>query len=376
MSNSTRLIRTCKGRKKDGSNCNAYALVGTDFCRFHKPGDVSEETPIEKIYHPYYKRTIVYDSPENCSPKRQSLKQLNDVSRSVLSTICDIVPLNKISTIIGPKMYREYSYNGINVSIFGEKHPLYSISPCIKKNAISITNFIKTIVASNPDKQYDVYTETGYINKENQNQEKIHMVNFALSMIQDEFSKCLSYTKAGCEYENLRMHYIDLREFVIPNMTKITSNAYGKRLATYYAVTKIMTEITNILMVNKNVIKKELEKSYLKTEISRFIIDQVYIIMKELDERADNDQEISYFDLLTLTSLVMDMYTLSRMFREFKGGKPIKNIIVYAGKAHAMQYCKFIETVLHKHPVVSIDSPNENCIDITSDAHENSTLFK
>ena len=229
-----------------------------------------KKTDDGQVYHPFYKRQIEYESPENCSSKRQSIKALTGNPRMVLENICDLVPLQNITSILGPYMYREYNYKGINISIFGEQHTITSkkaIISCLKDrpNTVSITNFIKTLLTLNPKKTYDVYLEMDYISRENKDRIEINDINFSISMFQREFRECLSLAKSGCQYDNLRMHYTDPRFNFIPSLRELVSMAYGdkSKLTEAFAL-KILDELNEVL-ASTCCIKKELEKSYLKT---------------------------------------------------------------------------------------------------------------
>ena len=331
-----------------------------------------KKTVDSQIYHPFYKRQIGYKSPENCSSTRQSLSALSEAPKSMLKDMCDFVPLQNITSILGPFMYREYNYNGINISIFGERHQIKNLKTCIKDahNTVSIANFIKTILILNPKKKYDVYTEIDYINRENIHRPDMWDLNFSLSMVQREFRECLSLTKSGCQYDNLRMHYADPRRNIIPSLRELASMAYGdKAKLTEAFALKILDEVNEVLASN-GLIKKELEKSYLKHEISKFIFDELGQLIKQRS-RIGNSMDIA--------ALIMDIYTLARMFRQFKKGDPIENIILYAGGLHSATYCKFIETVLKQKPTVSIGKifykHDVNCIKVTKRIRDKSVLF-
>ena len=102
--------------------------------------------------------------------------------------------------------------------------------------------------------------------------------------------------------------------------------------------------------------RPRLSKSYFGKEIERYVsgllqsaINNLYILASAVASKKDKiDERLndSVLDAATdVSSMLMDIYTLSRIFRKFKeGSKPsgIQNVIIYVGGNHADRYANFI----------------------------------
>lgn len=69
--------------------------------------------------------------------------------------------------------------------------------------------------------------------------------------------------------------------------------------------------------------------------------------LREMNQMLDD-----YIKFLSSDALLMDAYTLARMFRKFPNGKhvPSTQIVVYAGDAHIQTYVDFFSKVLGINP--------------------------
>ena len=85
-----------------------------------------------------------------------------------------------------------------------------------------------------------------------------------------------------------------------------------------------------------------------------------------------------YFDvvsnyLILLESLIMDVYTISRIFKRFdiKSGilqpSEVSNIIIYAGEAHSDIYREFLVYIgFDTIDYIQNENGNERCLNISS----------
>lgn len=130
--------------------------------------------------------------------------------------------------------------------------------------------------------------------------------------------------------------------------------------------------LVNQLTENK-IVKKELEKSYMKKEITNFINNKfkqeienlapildsqknILNYMENLDDIDDTFYDNLYKIYLVMTiseSYIMDAYTLSRIFKQFnvtdkqQPEKPY-NILIYAGDEHCQRYREFFDSIKSK----------------------------
>ena len=176
--------------------------------------------------------------------------------------------------------------------------------------------------------------------------------------------------------ELFRVHYIDIRkkgndhfDSVIYKLRKSLITGQVKKNL------KLLKEFTNIkkkdllIMYNTDVkknkyIQKELSKTPLKKEILSFCYDKIedHINTTTINNLNSFSKEILHIypvvnmdiiisfvsELITITGIMVDVYTLSRIFRaEFKIGERYQpkrqhNIIIQAGDCHSKVYRSFL----------------------------------
>ena len=302
-----------------------------------------------KVYHPYYGKDIEVDSDDNCGKKRSSIRYHEDIVRDIEEQLCDVLPLSDIKHVLGPVNYSEYKYKDKTISIFGEEHGKYDIGKvCLgKKGTVTVANFLSSLVLNNRDKFYDLFLEFPY-EKDTTKKNQVHPANSAVHLIEENFSDCLhSNAKSTCPYKNLRAHYLDVRDRGLSMMMDYMERT--KPVHEHIAYT--------LKVINQNeIIQKELSRSYFKNEISDFIVKNI----------------TSY----NAFAMVMDVYTLARIFKKFKESKTMPseptNIIIYAGDAHAQVYEEFMEIQLGLKPIVKTRTPGQKyqglspCINVNS----------
>ena len=284
-----------------------------------------------------------------------------------------MLPLDKIKYILGPQNYSEYDYNGINICIFGENHQLRMHGKCqfSKNDTVYFHNFLQTVLEANKDKFYDFFVELPYTNADLPAQPWVHKINFSLHYIADAFRGCLSLEKM-CRYNNLRAHYSDPRDFVLPLFKKIADTNH---IPPNYDIHMFKKSVVTILKSNI-ILRKELRKSYLGKEIEKFA-------RSEIEREYANITGDFVDDVISVCTPIMDAYALARMFRKFKpsSDKPseMSNIIVYAGDIHSKNYERFIEKYLGLKPKIKTrqkydDALKSSCLNVSKFKHA-SSLF-
>lgn len=102
------------------------------------------------------------------------------------------------------------------------------------------------------------------------------------------------------------------------------------------------------------------------------------------DEKAIDVLSLTYHDvivrafhsIIVLFAVVMDVFTLARLFRTFKDGTTVKNALIYTGNAHTLQYYKFLTQILGFSLLSeSIDPTDSNCIQLSDDTGTSSLSF-
>jgi hypothetical protein len=252
------------------------------------------------------------------------------------------------------------------------------------------------------DVLYDFYFEVDYINKNIK--ENKYSKNSILARIRADFTNCLSLEK-NCEYENLRAHYCDFRskfpviyEFEFLKLHSFLSdyqyNDGEIDISKYESINDPITYFKkHNEMVEKflkdDIIQKELSKSIYREEILMFISIVDKINTKTILEFIDKNKKLfddgiftrhnskdylkylNYYNLLY--GVVMDIYTLARMFKIFGNDSIAENIIFYGGDHHCNLYRKFLAFIGAKK---TIDIKGDNKIFFSEHDKERSFLFK
>jgi hypothetical protein len=82
-----------------------------------------------------------------------------------------------------------------------------------------------------------------------------------------------------------------------------------------------------------------------------------------------------YHTLIKYVSIIVDVYTLARVFREFREvqglySKPCDNVMIYAGAYHTRTYQNFLELLEFSHVFsVKAKTAPAYCVDITDLKH-------
>ena len=72
------------------------------------------------------------------------------------------------------------------------------------------------------------------------------------------------------------------------------------------------------------------------------------------------DYPIDHFTIM-LSSSLMDMYTMARLFRTFDDDDPIQYVILYCGTAHTELYRRMLITFFGFEEITHIECPNQCC---------------
>jgi hypothetical protein len=275
--------------------------------------------------------------------------------------MCDLLPIKKIDNIFGPILYFEYHIGDYKkIGIFGEIHLLVTQSSELDRynptRTVTFTSFMKSLLAqkTNRNEVYDLYSEIYYIGRDNPIRRGISDINFSLFLMLQEFDKCFQVNKEECNYKNLRGHYIDYRskysgllEFDYVKKTKhynfsgedaISRIKYINIYFNYFIQKDI--KIQNSL--KNNIFGNEIIQfiKYRQDTIKNWAIDYV---KKNEWEKYKTQEELLDNISIALGSLIMDIYTLGRLFKNQSNNQ--KNVIIYCGAAHAMTYKYFFDYI-------------------------------
>lgn len=286
------------------------------------------------------------DTPSNCGPNRFIAG--NNV---YLLSFCDLIPLQDVQFIYGPISYAEYTDGIRNIAVFGENHDIPVPSFVVnKRNTLTVPSLLKTMLITFPTTFYDLFLESGYVS------DKLH-IKRTLGIVSFDhiFKSCLSVVK-NCPFNNIRAHYTDYRTVLSDRRYKQiseklhspkseTDDFFLKENLIFEFITAIDT-VTDIINTDPKLLRAH------GTPIHKFIMERIekeremflhWIDISKMERRID-----LLYNIMSIFVLVMDMYTLIRVFKDFGTTNPshpsiAKNAIIYAGEEHAINYKDFFE---------------------------------
>ena len=218
--------------------------------------------------------------------------------------------------------YIEDGYNDLIVHNFGDKHVRHTeCNGSSKKLQEVMDDTFKYYQEHHPDEKIDVFIEGGsyYLDKKDDNY---------LKELLGYYSECYNpHTEPTklferdklCDdkYPNVRFHLIDLRKIIANKLFDVD----------------ILRSV--IFPNNEDNLKLQIFiKNFLKKQINKIknavVKDKIYKIYYDFFKKTYSQ----YLPEL------MDIYLLSRLFRTYETA-PIKNVIIYSGTEHMLNYNKF-----------------------------------
>jgi hypothetical protein len=260
----------------------------------------------------------------------------------------------------------------MKIYIFGELHgnakQCNQLGLDQRSSNMNISQYLKNVFL-NSDKFIDFYLEDEMFRtfEPDKNQD-------FMNLLRHDFDNCLNPTKRlKCESKTIRTHFIDTRRMhkdsIVTGTNPIENFIYDSFILrnkinhneTLYQLLKLdshesIADYIIKIATNIPIINKELNRSYLdrKTLISIFhdIIMNWYYEMFTINKwnsmfrtnRSDADK----LEILTMIQApIVDIYTISRMFKTFKKtenfpDKP-RYIIYYSGNGHSVILRRFLE---------------------------------
>lgn len=304
---------------------------------------------------------------------------------------------------IGGPYILQHLYNkeyDINIYLFGEVH--YSTIDCptdVSKKIELVENYFSNLI-TNTDVFLDVYIEF-LVPYTKEKYSGVPRGDSRLTNLFKIYQKCIeTITRKNKECQLSRIHYVDIRQqdgtdfsnldeisWFITNVrssitlikkdnNKINDTKIKQFYDTNYEkINKIFTKLTtknqqeyvtfwkNTLLQNKY-IKKEIEKSMFTYYINKYISDNlekaalaekqriIYYINNIQNNNDFANNLIQLFVILAgINSILMDGYTLSRIFKTFNVTEKLNqpktphNIIYYSGSKHTFNLYKFLLSV-------------------------------
>lgn len=271
---------------------------------------------------------------------------------------CMELPLRDIKYVIGPCSFSHFKYGSRNIYLFGERHQPLERSQAIidrnphmtKFNTIMFSGLVHSLAAQNPKRKYDLMFESSYFLEKNGSKTvNTQSTSPTFNSITHTFSNCISedLRMTRCPYRNLRTHYIDFRKSIF--------NRHIMRLQPITRPDEFIFEVRKLLTQGK--VSKQIAS--IKDATAR------YALMRFVDFYTTGGGWRKFWDYTTHKDIVMDLYGIARLLREFdptvdKNNSQFKgtaeNVIYYAGGAHIVMMEYFFKNYMNLTPS-SIDIP-------------------
>ena len=234
---------------------------------------------------------------------------------------------------------------------------------------------------------------------------KLELEGTYMGELQNNLRNCFEYTK-DCKYHNIRAHYIDLRS---PKLSREFFLLQRAVINSFYKIScpKSMTNmllksenLQNIFSSKDNIINfmyKLVKSKKIQKQIDNIKDEKVRKLLLRMEKERIENPDIDfdniswdkikewleesfypftlYHTLIKYVSIVVDIYTLARVFRDFREvpglySKPCNNVMIYAGAYHTRTYMNFLELLEFSHVFsVKAQSQPAYCVDITDLKH-------
>jgi hypothetical protein len=241
--------------------------------------------------------------------------------------------------VSGPASYSilsykdKHGYNDLIVHNFGDTHVLHTECKDSSKRIQEVMDdTFKYYQEHHPDEKIDVFIETGYyMNTKDSKSTKIYIHDLSW-YYSDCYNPHSDPTKLferdeSCDhkYPNVRFHLIDLRRII----AVIAGNKFF-----------------NIDTLTSSIFHNNDEESIkIQFFIKSFLMKQIGKIKNVIVKNKIFEMYVDFFkNKLSDDSLIklMDIYLLSRLFRTYEI-YPIKNVIIYSGASHTLNYDRFFK---------------------------------
>ncbi len=311
------------------------------------------------------------------------------------STKIEYIKVKYLYSLRNMDIYTSSKY-GKKFVLFGDIHT--KAFTCDRKKSLPTSDFIINQIKTSTC-FLDIFLEIPYLF--GRTDSKLELEGTYMAELNESLSKCFEYTK-NCQYYNLRAHYIDLRSPKLSEdfflLQRAIINSFNKISSPKYITDKLLKSenLQNIFSSKDNIINfmyKLMNSKKIQKQIDNIEDEKVRkLLLKMEKERIENPDidfnDISwdkikewleepfvpytlYHTLIRYVSVIVDIYTLARLFRNFREvpglySKPCDNVMIYAGAYHTKTYMNFLELLEFSH-VFSVKAKTKPayCVDIT-----------
>lgn len=319
------------------------------------------------------------DTFENCDPTRTMVSKAD----TFLLSMCNVIPLVDVKYIYGPITYTEFTDGIRTIGIFGENHriPVPASGIINKRNTVSVPSLLKIILDTFPTKFYDLFLEMEYTKTD-------VVVKNSITSFNIFFKNCLKIVKE-CPFDNIRAHYTDYRSILSGNTIY---DEFMKHFAIIYfhdSKTDMsrpyftLENLSGVFDRSRDIVKNTIDTNpklqmHQGTNLYFFVLLEIVKLKTLFDKEKQMyktplsvvEAQKLVFYIMRLYVLLMDLYTIGRVFKTFKttdSAHPSTavNSIIYAGDAHADNYRLFLTSIGFKR-VHHVETTIGNVLDFTS----------
>lgn len=332
---------------------------------------------IELSIECYQKKDCFKINPE---PNDINFCNIN-VSKSICEPVYDMVIDESVSKniidsnfeyITGLESITKIQIEDKTIYLFGEKHLAYE--HINHPDYIDVRDFLLNITKIRKY-NFDIYFESTYLSKMFNNEHQIEQlkdihVNSALKSMEKILYNCLDYKK--CKFidnNNVRLHFVDIRKiedlslyqrifmYIVSlisqnkihetNQNSIDFIIFYHEFQRYKDISELLNHIINESKIKKYITK---EYTYIPNDYINNLLMCIHIyFLTKIDQFRNlfisNFQNVNTsFEKLNMCLLyfityINELYTISRMFRDFenkgRSNFPQKNIIYLSGDIHS-----------------------------------------
>lgn len=286
---------------------------------------------------------------------------------------CLELPLSEIKYIIGPCTFYEFKLGNRNIYLFGEQHNFRRLDSdrITSSNALIFSSFVNSLVKQNPEQTYDLMFEYTLFLEKGQDVPHAYSESYPMTYIVEQFMDCIHFSKRdNCKYNNLRVHYIDYR--------KSKDAETDPHVVMYHELEELKNKIVSLFNTPKMLKQiSEIKNKHIRDKFILFINNK---ITEKYNQNIKSGQNIEKklksglpieVNVLGFFALVMDMYGLARLLRDFdtKTEKTYKsafkgtsdNVIYYAGNEHIKIMVEFFTKFLRLTPQYKVEIKDDHC---------------
>jgi len=324
------------------------------------------KTPSPKKKTPSPQRKTVTIKKESPSPQKTKCKTygLGTRSRVVdkrfkdnITKYCTKMPLKDIQ-FLSVNFFVKLNLAGSNIYIFGEDHRLPQFCP--PENSVFIDGLVSSVADEKKTEMFDFFYESEFpklgVPPLKRDSDITNIINY-------KYARCIALQNRNCIHQNLRVHYIDFRQYdTTQELNTLINYLYSTIHFFNFSQTKLKTLITLIIQRFSHAKLRKQFENIANPKIKDFLIGENENIIKFLKARLSTTIKINQINILRKQiSFLLDFYTLGRMLRNF-GTYKAKNIIFYGGYMHSLNIERLLVKMGAKRNGKSVLFPDKSCI--------------